>query len=95
MPERKTPFRRCIGCMTSFPKNEIVRIVAVDGTVAIDLSGNKNGRGAYLCRSLECFDMAVKKRRFSYSLGVTMTPEETASVREEFEKTVINAEVDL
>ena len=85
--------RRCVGCMTSFPKNDVVRFVASDGKLFIDHSGRRNGRGAYLCRSPECFDMAVKKRRLTYALGVSMTEEENAVLKVEYKKVISDAEV--
>jgi len=79
--------------MTSFPKNEVVRLVASDGKLVIDLAGRLNGRGAYLCRSLDCFDIAVRKKRLTYALGVSMTQEECAVLREEYTKLMSDAEV--
>ncbi len=93
MSERKIPMRRCVGCMTSFPKKDVVRFVNADGKVMIDPSGRMNGRGAYLCRSLECFDAAMKKKRLTYALKVSLTPDEAASLREEYAKELSNAEV--
>ena len=94
MRERKTPMRRCVGCMKSFPKNEIVRLVAEDGKPVIDKTGRQNGRGAYLCHTLDCFDMAMKKKRLTYALGVSLTQIEIADLREEYAKEIIDAEVD-
>ena len=93
MREYKKPMRRCVGCMTSFPKKDVVRLVAKEGKPVIDLSGKMDGRGAYLCRSLECFDMAVKKKRLVHALGVAMTPEEVSVMRYEYAKEISNAEV--
>ena len=51
MAQKKIPSRQCIGCMTSRPKKELVRVVrAPSGEISIDLVGKKPGRGAYLCR---------------------------------------------
>ena len=44
-------------------KRELVRCrVTPEHTVEVDPTGKKNGRGAYLCRSLSCFQNAVKSR---------------------------------
>jgi predicted RNA-binding protein YlxR (DUF448 family) len=46
------------------PKRELVRVVKLpDGAVSIDLTGKQSGRGAYVCRSLECIKSARKARR--------------------------------
>lgn len=45
------------------PKNELIRILRTeDGDFVVDAGGKKNGRGAYLCRSVECFHSAVKNK---------------------------------
>lgn len=62
MKTKKIPMRRCIACGTSRPKQELIRIVSGDEGVAVDPTGRKNGRGAYLCRAESCFALARKKR---------------------------------
>ena len=65
MAQKKIPARQCIGCMTSRPKKELVRVVrAPSGEISIDLVGKKPGRGAYVCRNPECLKKAQKARRF-------------------------------
>jgi predicted RNA-binding protein YlxR (DUF448 family) len=93
MHEKKTPMRRCVGCMTSFPKNEVVRIVSVEGKPVIDLTGKLNGRGVYLCPKIDCLDFAVKKKRLNYAIDISVTAEEMALFREEYAKKIIDAEV--
>ena len=57
------PARQCIGCMTSRPKKELVRVVrAPSGEISIDLVGKKPGRGAYLCPDPDCLTKAKKKK---------------------------------
>ena len=90
---KSVPVRRCVGCMTSFPQKDIVRFVVSDGELKIDALGRMNGRGAYLCRSLECFDSAMKKKRLTYALGISLSPEEINGLREEYAKEITDAEV--
>ena len=62
MAQKKIPARQCIGCMTSRPKKELVRVVrAPSGEISIDLVGKKPGRGAYLCPDPACLAKAKKK----------------------------------
>jgi predicted RNA-binding protein YlxR (DUF448 family) len=79
MAERKIPMRKCLGCGEMFPQKELVRVVKTkikpeteDGEVSfevsLDLVGKKNGRGAYVCRKVECFEKARKAKRFSRAL---------------------------
>ena len=60
---KKIPMRQCIGCREMKPKKELVRIVCTkDGDISVDLTGKKNGRGAYLCHSDDCLKKVVKSR---------------------------------
>ena len=65
MKQKKTPMRQCCGCNEMKPKAELVRIVkSPDGEISLDLSSRKNGRGAYICKNLDCFTLAMKKKAF-------------------------------
>ena len=70
MAEKKIPLRRCTGCGEMKPKKELVRIVkSPEGEVALDLTGRKAGRGAYICRSADCLKLARKSRRLERSFS--------------------------
>ena len=63
MAQKKIPARQCIGCLTSRPKKELVRVVrAPSGEISIDPVGKKPGRGAYLCPDAACLAKAKKKK---------------------------------
>ena len=65
------------------PMRELVRVVrAADGTVSLDLTGKKSGRGAYLCRNLECFRKARKTRKMERGLAVQI-PEQVYDAMEQ------------
>ena len=73
---RKIPMRKCVATMESLPKKELIRIVRTpEGTVEIDETGKKNGRGAYLKRSVEALEIAKKKKSLARSLECEI-PEE-------------------
>ena len=79
---RMPPMRKCLGCMQSFPKKELIRLVrAPDGTVSLDFNGKKSGRGAYICKNLACFRKARKSKRFEHNLECVI-PEELYSALE-------------
>ncbi len=61
----KVPMRRCIGCMESRPKPELVRIAYYEGQLTLDRDGRAKGRGVYLCRNKECVELARKKKALS------------------------------
>ncbi len=70
MKSVKIPMRMCLGCNEMKPKKELMRVVkSPEGEISLDFTGKKNGRGAYICRSAECFDMARKSRRFEKSFS--------------------------
>ena len=65
MAERKIPMRKCLGCGEQKPKKELIRVVKnKEGEIFLDLTGKKNGRGAYICKNQECFKLARKAKRF-------------------------------
>ncbi|WP_294351797.1 YlxR family protein [uncultured Clostridium sp.] len=84
MKVRKIPLRMCTGCMEMKPKKELIRVVKTpEGEVCVDLTGKKSGRGAYICKSLECLEKAVKAKRLSRNLDVTIDDEIYNRLREE------------
>ena len=63
MAGKKIPMRKCVGCGEMKPKKELMRILKTEsGEFIVDAAGKKNGRGAYICRSLDCLKSAVKSR---------------------------------
>lgn len=61
---KNIPQRTCIGCNSKKNKNELIRIVKnKDGIIRIDRTGKAQGRGAYICDSIECLEKAIKSKR--------------------------------
>ena len=55
-----------MGCNERKAKKELVRIVRTpDGEIKIDASGKMNGRGAYICPSLDCLKRVRKSGRLA------------------------------
>ena len=68
------PQRTCLACRKVDTKRELIRLVRVsDGSVEVDTSGKKAGRGAYLCRAQECWEIGLKGKRLEYTLRTTLT----------------------
>lgn len=64
MVNKKKPERTCIACNEQREKNNLLRIVkSKDGIIEVDESGKKSGRGAYICKSEECLDKAIKSKK--------------------------------
>ena len=70
MKTKKIPMRMCLGCGEMKPKRELIRVVkSKEGDISLDLTGKKSGRGAYICKSVECFEKARKARKFERSFS--------------------------
>ena len=70
MQGKKVPIRICSGCMEHKPKRELVRVVKnKQGEISLDLTGKKQGRGAYICNDIECLKKAQKTRKFERSFS--------------------------
>lgn len=81
---KRIPERKCLGCMESFPKNTLVRLVrSPDGEISLDLTGKKSGRGAYICKSSACFKKAVKAKRFERAFECEIPAEIFACIEAE------------
>lgn len=73
---KNIPLRKCLGCDEMLGKKGMIRVVRdKDGTVSIDETGKKSGRGAYLCLDAECLGKARKKRGLERSLKCAVPPE--------------------
>lgn len=73
---KKIPLRQCAGCGERRPKGELLRVVRTpEGTIVLDATGKKNGRGVYLCRDKKCFTKARKAGRIASHLECEI-PEE-------------------
>ena len=81
---KKTPERKCMGCMQTFPKKDLVRVVRTpEGEVIIDLNGKKSGRGAYICKSKSCLKKAIKSKRIQSNLEVEIPESVTIELEKE------------
>ena len=84
---RKIPQRMCLGCREHKDKKELVRVVrSPEGEVSVDLTGRKNGRGAYICRSKDCLKKARKQRAISKALNCEITDEVFEQLLEQIEE---------
>ena len=83
---KKIPMRQCIGCGEMKSKKELLRILRTsEGEFTFDLTGRKNGRGAYLCFSKECLQKAVKAKGLERSFQMKIPQEVYEGLEKEFE----------
>ncbi len=87
MKKKKVPVRKCIICGEAKAKKELLRVVKTsEGEVKVDLTGKINGRGAYICPTIKCLELAIKSKKISRSLEVEITD----SVYQELKEVVGN-----
>ena len=81
---RKVPMRQCTGCQEMKNKKERIRVLKTsEGEILLDATGKKNGRGAYLCRSMDCLEKAIRSRGLERSLKVKIPDEVYETLKEE------------
>ncbi|MFR0823000.1 MAG: RNase P modulator RnpM [Clostridia bacterium] len=79
---KKLPNRTCIGCNSIKPKKELVRIVKdKEGNISLDITGKANGRGAYLCKDIQCLEKAIKTKKLERVFETKITEEIYESLR--------------
>lgn len=83
---KKVPMRQCIGCHEMKSKKTMMRVLRTpEDSITIDTSGKKNGRGAYLCFSKECFEKAAKNKGLERSLKMKIPQEVYESLKKELD----------
>lgn len=86
MTERKIPLRKCVGCGEMKDKRTLVRIVRnKEGEISVDLVGKKPGRGAYICKDVECLKKARKAKRLEKAFSAPISPEIYEAMGKEIE----------
>ncbi|MFR2320227.1 MAG: RNase P modulator RnpM [Enterocloster sp.] len=87
MSVKKIPLRQCIGCGEMKSKKEMIRVIkTAEDQILLDATGRKNGRGAYLCPSMECFKKAVKGRGLERSFKMAIPREIYETLEKEMEE---------
>ena len=87
MGTRKIPMRQCVGCREMKSKKEMIRVIkTAEDQILLDATGRKNGRGAYLCPSMECFKKAVKGRGLERSFKMAIPREVYETLEKEMEE---------
>ena len=78
LPHRKyVPQRTCVACRRKLEKRQLTRIVrSVGDGVVIDISGKRNGRGAYLCDESACWDKALNSGLLDRALLTELSEDE-------------------
>lgn len=70
---KKIPARRCVACNEQKEKNNLLRIVRTpEGSIEIDQTGKKNGRGAYICKNIDCLNKIKRSKRLEKNLDISI-----------------------
>lgn len=83
MKTKKIPSRICVGCREPREKRSMVRVVkTAENEICLDVTGRKNGRGAYICKNTECLQRAIQTKGLERSLK-TQIPEQVINLLKE------------
>ena len=87
MSVKKVPMRQCIGCGEMKSKKEMMRILkTTEEDIILDVTGKKNGRGAYLCKNRDCLLKAIKQKGLERSFKMSIPKDVYTSLTKEFEE---------
>ncbi|MGN0166516.1 MAG: RNase P modulator RnpM [Acetatifactor sp.] len=83
---KKIPLRQCVGCGEMKGKKDMMRVLkTAENEICLDVTGKKNGRGAYVCRSRECLQKARKNKGLERSFKMSIPNEVYEALEREFE----------
>ena len=86
---KKIPLRQCVGCGEMKGKKDMMRVLkTAEGDICLDVTGKKNGRGAYLCKSAECLKLARRNKGLERSFKMSIDRSVYESLQKEFEQSI-------
>ena len=84
---KKIPLRQCVGCGEMKGERDMMRVLkTAEDEICLDITGKKNGRGAYVCKSRECLQKARKNKGLERSFKMSIPSEVYNTLEEEFSK---------
>lgn len=84
---KKVSLRQCVGCGEMKDKKEMMRVLrSAEGPIFLDMTGRKNGRGAYLCKQIECLAKARKNKGLERSFKQRIPDEIYETLGKAFEE---------
>lgn len=87
MKQKKLPMRMCLACREMKPKKELLRVVKnKENEISVDFKGKKPGRGAYICRNMECFNIAKKEKRLEKEFCTQISEEVYNILKQQMEE---------
>ncbi|MEG2699758.1 MAG: YlxR family protein [Hungatella sp.] len=87
MSIKKVPLRQCIGCGEMKNKKEMIRVLkTTEGEIVLDATGRQNGRGAYVCSTMECLKKAIRGKGLERSFKMPIPKEVYETLEKEMEQ---------
>lgn len=85
---KKIPMRQCVGCGEMKSKREMMRVLktAEDDSICLDMTGKKNGRGAYVCKNRDCLMKARRNKGLERSFKMSIPDEVYSTLEKEFDE---------
>lgn len=88
---KKIPLRQCIGCGEMKNKKEMMRVIKnAENEISLDVTGKKNGRGAYVCFSEDCLQKAIKNKGLERSFKMSIDPSIYECLQKEYNESIEN-----
>ena len=82
---KKIPLRQCVGCGQMKDKREMMRVLETpEGPIVLDITGKKNGRGAYVCVNEDCLKKTRKTKGLDRSFKMSIPDEVYEDLEKEF-----------
>lgn len=87
MPNKHIPLRMCMACNEMKNKKELIRLVKTKNdddtySITVDKTFKSPGRGAYLCKNLDCLKKVRKSKRINRIFSREVPDEIYAQVEE-------------
>jgi len=83
---KKIPLRQCVGCGQMKAKKEMMRVIrTAEDEIVLDVTGKKNGRGAYLCHDEQCLKAAMKNKGLERSFKMSIDKMIYEKLQKEYE----------
>ena len=75
--------RMCIACREMQDKKNLLRVVKdKENQISIDITGKKNGRGAYICKNEDCLNKCIKQKSFNKAFKTNVGDEVYHQIKE-------------
>jgi len=85
--QKKVPLRMCVSCKEMKDKKNLIRIVKnKENQIFVDPTFKANGRGAYLCNSIECLEKSIKTKALNRAFKCEINEEVVENIKKYIQK---------